>query len=151
MKHNKNKPTFNHSKTIGTFRNVTDDSKTAYLQPDPHILHNNMDLARLDGHRITIWKDGRCESHFKVTSLGAMPSGITAARSVYEFLDSENKTINRWEDGIFPVDCGVINEPRHRKGRYDSNLYDRIAHVEFPVPGTWEWCDDDDDDSNITT
>ncbi|KAF2423613.1 hypothetical protein [Bacillus subtilis] len=154
MKHN-NKPTFNHSKAIATFINITDDSKTAHLEPDPHILHDpdkNVDLARLDGHRITIWKDGRCESEFKVTSLGATPSGIvTAARSVYEFLDSENKTINRWDDGIFPVDCGVINEPRHRKGRYDGNLYDRIDHVEYPVPGTWEWCATNNGDSNITT
>lgn len=154
MKHNKNKPTFNHLKAIATFINITDDSKTAPLKPDPHILHDpdqNVDLARLDGHTITLWRDGRCESHFKVTSLGATPSGITAARSLYEFLDSENKTIDRWDDGVFPVDCGVINEPRHRKGRYDGNLYDRIEHVKYPVPGTWEWCATDNDDSNIPT
>lgn len=154
MKHNKNKQPFNHSKTIAEFLNITNNSKTAHLQPDPHTLYDDekkINLARIDSHTITIWRDGRCESHFKVTSLGATPSGIiTGARSLYEFLDSENRTIDRWDDGIFPVDCGVINENRYRKGRYDGNLYDKIEHVEYPVPGTFEWCITDDDSNSIT-
>ncbi|MEK4059272.1 MULTISPECIES: hypothetical protein [Paenibacillus] len=144
--------TYQNSQSIsGIFREITGLTligKTAPLEPDPHILHDddqNLDLARLDGHEITIWEDGTCESSFKVTSLGAEPEGIYSATLVYHFLDSANREIGKWNEGIFPVSCGTMNEPRNPRGSYDGSLYDRIAHVECPVEGTWVWCASDDD------
>jgi hypothetical protein len=108
-------------------------SKTANLRPDPHILYDPdkmLKLARMNGHKITIRTDGTCESYFIVTSLGATPNSIGAARLVYNFIDEDSKTIGRWDVGVCPVECGVMKEPRNPKGRYDGNLYERIVAVE---------------------
>lgn len=145
----------NSQPVLGIFREIktpTLTGKTASLIPDPHILHDDdqkLDLARLDGHKITIWEDGTCESNFKVTSLGAEPGGILPATLVYHFLDSENREIAKWNEGTFPVTCGTMNEPHHPRGNYNGSLYDRIAHVECPVEGTWLWCANDDDEDEI--
>ncbi|MGP3788541.1 hypothetical protein [Paenibacillus sp. 1A_MP2] len=130
----------------GTLSKETMTSKTSHLFPDPHILHdldNQLDLARIDGHHITIRDDGTCESYFKVTSLGATP---VTARLIYEFIDSNNSTIGRWDAGKFPVDCGVMNQQNNPSGNYNGSLYDRIVAVECPVPGTWVWCDGGNDE-----
>ncbi|PLR87233.1 hypothetical protein [Bacillus sp. V33-4] len=149
-KNSKGSKMFTNSRSSSRkFMEVEARSKTAHLQPDPHILHDDdkdLDLARIDGHKITIRENGTCESFFKVTSLGATPSGIYAAKLVYHFLDSDNNKIGKWDYGRFPVDCGDINVRRNPTGRYDGNLYDQIVDVICPVEGTWEWCDGDEDE-----
>ncbi|MBB6730961.1 hypothetical protein [Cohnella zeiphila] len=125
------------------FREAEPGHKHAKLSPDPHILKDvekNIELARIDGHSIWIYTDGKCISEFKITSLGSTPHSPGEATAYYVFLDKNNNKIASWDAGVLPLNCGDNQVPRRLEGTFDASKYNDIVDVTFPVPGNFVLC-----------
>jgi hypothetical protein len=119
-------------------------TKHAVLKPNPHILedlNSHIKLARIDNHEIWLNEDGSFTSSLSVTSLGYAPLlDNDTARSIYIFLDGNEKEIARYDCGIFPCKCGDKEAMRTQSGRVEASVYNNVAYVDYPVPGNWTSC-----------